>query len=162
MKARTSTAISATELERFADYCASFYDKYGDDPIYPIATRAEIDAAIPEYLELCDSDGDEWPTWGGGDSMDREGVRNIIESKWSDEPQFSEKDVREFFDRINHYIRRGEITHLTFEDFVREPTAMQSFRPDTYQKNDVWQAEAEERLAMVVASINQSDIEPNA
>lgn len=149
----SNTAPKQDELERFADYCASFYDKHGEDPIYPIATRDEIEAAIPEYLDLCNGD-DEWPTWGGGDSMDREGVRSIIEAKWDTEPQFSERDIKDFLDRVNHYIRRGEVTHLTFEDLLREPVAMETWRPDTYQANDVWQAKAEERLAMAVASIN--------
>lgn len=127
-----ASTITETELNKFIDYCCSFYDKRGDSPVYPIAFKEEIEAAVSKYIVQCDGDED-WPTWGGGDSMDREGVRNHIESNWSDEPQFSERDIREFFDRVNGYIKRGEITHLTYEDLVREPVPMKPFIPSTYR-----------------------------
>jgi hypothetical protein len=151
-----SNTIAATitndELDQFIDYCCSFYDKNGKDPVYPIAFKEEIEVAVSKYIVECDGDED-WPTWGGGDSMDREGVRRHIESQWSDEPKFSERDIKNFFDRVNGYIKRGEVTHLTYEDFVREPVLMKPFRPDSYQHNDTAQAEADEKLASLVASL---------
>tara|TARA_R100000234_G_scaffold109225_1_gene81024 strand:+ start:104 stop:364 length:261 start_codon:yes stop_codon:yes gene_type:complete len=61
----------------FLDYCESFYLPSHPDVLYPIdgLTRGEISIAILVYLDLCASTD---ITWGDGDSLDRERVRDII------------------------------------------------------------------------------------
>lgn len=63
--------MTAKEILGFVEYVDSFYNPVTG--IYPIggATVAVITKAIEEYLST-DS------TWGGGDSLDRERVRDII------------------------------------------------------------------------------------
>jgi len=66
-----------TDIEKsnFISYVDSFYNvKSG---LYPIKglTLKMIVAAVYEYYHECD---DKWSTWGGGDSLDRERVRDII------------------------------------------------------------------------------------
>ena len=66
---------SNPELLKFKNYVLSFY---GYEGIYPIAglTGAEVEVAINEYLvHLTTSNED---TWGDGDSLDRERVRDIL------------------------------------------------------------------------------------
>tara|TARA_B100000424_G_scaffold258672_1_gene240784 strand:+ start:987 stop:1259 length:273 start_codon:yes stop_codon:yes gene_type:complete len=62
----------------FLDYCESFYLPSHPDVLYPIEglTRGEISIAILVYLDLCNSSSH--ITWGDGDSLDRERVRDII------------------------------------------------------------------------------------
>jgi len=63
------------EKRNFISYVDSFYNvKSG---LYPIKglTLKMIVAAVYEYYHECD---DKWSTWGGGDSLDRERVRDII------------------------------------------------------------------------------------
>lgn len=63
--------MTAKEILGFVEYVDSFYNPVTG--IYPIggATVAVITKAIEEYIST-DS------TWGGGDSLDRERVRDII------------------------------------------------------------------------------------
>ena len=62
------------EKSNFISYVDSFYNvKSG---IYPIKglTLKMIIIAVNKYMKSCD----ETITWGGGDSLDRERVRDII------------------------------------------------------------------------------------
>ena len=72
-------------FKEFLDYVMSFY---GDaDALYPIdrLTREEVALAVLNYLDLCEEGTH--VTWGGGDSLDRERVREIIISRRSVKPQ---------------------------------------------------------------------------
>jgi len=71
-------------LDEFVDYVWSFYGS--DDPLYPIhgLTKKDIVDAIYEYWKQIEK----YPTvltWGYGDSLDRERVRDII----LEQPQFT-------------------------------------------------------------------------
>ena len=70
-----------TNFREFLDYCMDFYNPYNG--LYPIdgLTREELALATLNYLDLIAScDGD--MTWGEGDSLDRERVRDILSSKF--------------------------------------------------------------------------------
>ena len=77
-KGEITMNISLTQLidEQFADYVFSFY---GEGGIYPIENLAmkHIYTAIGMYFARLLESGIE-TTWGGGDSVDRERVRDIL------------------------------------------------------------------------------------
>ena len=60
----------------FFDYCLSFYGVGG---IYPEnkRTKEQVSYATCMYLDLIASNHLQW-TWGNGDSLDRERVRDIM------------------------------------------------------------------------------------
>lgn len=63
-------------LVEFRDYVHSFY---GKDGIYDLGCGIpEIEDAIVEYMNRLLVDV-KYITWGGGDSLDRERVRSILE-----------------------------------------------------------------------------------
>lgn len=66
--------MTAREILEFVEYVDSFYNPVTG--VYPIggATVATITKAIDTYL----SSISDQETWGGGDSVDRERVRDII------------------------------------------------------------------------------------
>jgi len=66
---------SNPELLKFRNYVLSFY---GYDGVYPIAglTVAEVEVAINKYLVHLSTSNE--VTWGYGDSLDRERVRDIL------------------------------------------------------------------------------------
>ena len=77
--------ITTIELLKFGDYVSDFYDQ--DKGIYPIpgANKGMINVAISKYLR--DIDHNPYWSWGGGDSIDRERTRDILEyiiDKYSD------------------------------------------------------------------------------
>lgn len=63
-------------FSEFLDYCESFYNPKHPDALYPIEglTRGELALATLEYLDSCNDE----ITWGGGDSLDRERVRDTV------------------------------------------------------------------------------------
>ena len=66
--------VSIAELVDFATYVESFYGN-APDAVYPIgASPKMIIAAISKYIQSLS----ETVTWGGGDSLDRERVRDIL------------------------------------------------------------------------------------
>ena len=71
----------------FVDYCYSFYG--AEDALYPMGvTKEQIAYATLMYLDACayyaKFKGDGIPyTWGDGDSLDRERVRDILAQKYS-------------------------------------------------------------------------------
>jgi len=75
-----------SNFKEFLDYVMSFY---GDaDALYPIdgLTREEVALATLNYLDqVAASNG--MITWGDGDSLDRERVREFIISRRSTKPQ---------------------------------------------------------------------------
>ena len=74
-------------LEEFADYVWSFYSPNSD--LYPIKilTIEDVFHAIDIYFERIEKGDLEYVhySWGEGDSLDRERVRDII----LEQPQFS-------------------------------------------------------------------------
>ena len=79
----TSTELNDI-LTNFVDYVDSFYGQ--DDPLYPMMSREtkqpltkyDILRATENYLSMCSDDSNEYCTWGDGDSLDRERVRDIL------------------------------------------------------------------------------------
>ena len=80
-------ALFMNSLTEFVDYVWSFYGS--DDPLYPITglTKKDIVDAFDIYVERIEKGDLEYVhyTWGGGDSLDRERVRDII----LEQPQFT-------------------------------------------------------------------------
>jgi len=74
-------------LEEFADYVWSFYSPNSD--LYPIKslTIEDVFHAIEIYIERIEKGDLEYVhySWGEGDSLDRERVRDII----LEQPQFT-------------------------------------------------------------------------
>tara|TARA_B100001996_G_scaffold82382_1_gene60770 strand:+ start:442 stop:684 length:243 start_codon:yes stop_codon:yes gene_type:complete len=73
-------------LTEFVDYVWSFYGS--EDPLYPIEglTKKDILNAFNVYTDRIEKGDLEYVhySWGGGDSLDREHVRDII----LEQPQF--------------------------------------------------------------------------
>ena len=79
---------SSTELNdmltNFVNYVDSFYGQ--DDPLYPMMSREtkqplnkhDILCATENYLSMCSDENETLCTWGDGDSLDRERVRDIL------------------------------------------------------------------------------------
>ena len=77
---------SSTELNEmhteFVNYVDSFYGV--NDPLYPLIkdgqplSKVDILGATEKYLAQCGDDNNELCTWGDGDSLDRERVRDIL------------------------------------------------------------------------------------
>lgn len=71
---KVTTQIDTNEILDFVEYVFSFYNPVSGLYSIKSATVEEITKAIKIYV---DSLNDEI-TWGGGDSVDRERVRDII------------------------------------------------------------------------------------
>ena len=79
----TSTELNDM-LTNFVDYVDSFYGQ--NDPLYPMMNqetkqplcKLDIYGATERYLSLCADPKAEYCTWGDGDSLDRERVRDIL------------------------------------------------------------------------------------
>ena len=79
---------SSTELNDmltdFVNYVDSFYGL--DAPLYPMTykdtglplTKYDILDATEKYLSMCSNTNAEFCSWGDGDSIDRERVRDIL------------------------------------------------------------------------------------
>ena len=69
-----------TSLQEFVDYVWSFYGS--NDPLYPIVglTKKDIVDAFNIYIERIEKGDLEYVhySWGDGDSLDRERVRDIL------------------------------------------------------------------------------------
>ena len=71
-------------LTDFVEYVDSFYGV--NDPLYPMInnetkkplSKVDIYGATEKYLNQCSDDKLEYVTWGDGDSLDRERVRDIL------------------------------------------------------------------------------------
>ena len=79
----TSTELNDM-LTEFVNYVDSFYGL--NDPIYPMTykdtglplTKVDILGATEKHLSMCSDPKVELCTWGDGDSLDRERVRDIL------------------------------------------------------------------------------------
>jgi hypothetical protein len=71
-------------LTNFVEYVDSFYGV--NDPLYPMInnetkkplSKVDIYGATEKYLGQCSDPKQEYCTWGDGDSLDRERVRDIL------------------------------------------------------------------------------------
>ena len=79
----TSTDLNEM-LTNFVDYVDSFYGQ--NDPLYPMMSqetgqplsKIDIYGATENYLAMCSDESATLCTWGDGDSLDRERVRDIL------------------------------------------------------------------------------------
>ena len=83
-----NSGTSSTELNDmftdFVNYVDSFYGQ--NDPLYPMMsqetkqplTKFDIYRATENYLSMCSDKTNKSCTWGDGDSLDRERVRDIL------------------------------------------------------------------------------------
>ena len=71
------TKYDINQLDAFVDYVFSFYG--ADDALYQMnVTKDDITLATEDYLQaISDLDNDRF-TWGDGDSLDRERVRDML------------------------------------------------------------------------------------
>ena len=82
----TSTELNDI-LSNFVEYVDSFYGV--NDPLYPLVkdgqplSKIDIYAATAFYLAQCSDEREELCTWGDGDSLDRERVRDILLDKFN-------------------------------------------------------------------------------
>ena len=76
-----------SNLNEFIDYVWSFYGEHSDT-LYPIKglTKKDILEASWLYLQMCCYSSMPEYSWGDGDSVDREHVRDILLNA----PQFQE------------------------------------------------------------------------
>ena len=79
-----TTKESMIAIQEFVDYVDSFYGT--NDPLYPMMsqetkqplTKFDIERATQNYLTMCLDETNDFYTWGDGDSLDRERVRDIL------------------------------------------------------------------------------------
>ena len=79
-----TTKESMIAIQEFVDYVDSFYGT--NDPLYPMMsqetkqplTKFDINRATENYLVMCLDENEKLCTWGDGDSLDRERVRDIL------------------------------------------------------------------------------------
>ena len=84
MNSGTSSTELNDMLTNFVSYVDSFYGQ--DDPLYPMMSREtkqpltkfDIYRATEYYLAQCSDERVTNCTWGDGDSLDRERVRDIL------------------------------------------------------------------------------------
>ena len=76
MKTNYIAMRSNPELVHFRNYVLSFYAYDGLYPIEGLSVDV-VERAIMKYLEICSSTT-RHETWGQGDSLDRERVRDLI------------------------------------------------------------------------------------
>ena len=84
MNSETSSTELNDMLTNFVSYVDSFYG--GNDPLYPMVnvetkqplSKIDILAATEISLAQCSDDRVTNCTWGDGDSLDRERVRDIL------------------------------------------------------------------------------------
>ena len=82
MNSGTSSTELNDMLTEFVNYVDLFYGV--NDPLYPLIkdgqplSKVDILGATEKYLSQCSDDSNELCTWGDGDSLDRERVRDIL------------------------------------------------------------------------------------
>ena len=84
MNSGTSSTALNDMLTDFVKYVDSFYGVV--DPLYPIMNKetgqplntVDIYRATENYLAMCSDETNKYCTWGDGDSLDRERVRDIL------------------------------------------------------------------------------------
>ena len=89
MNSGTSNTRLSDMLTEFTDYVFSFYGdkKEALYPLFNVETDKQVDkkdilSATYDYLKMINERNDDHFTWGDGDSLDRERVRDILVLKY--------------------------------------------------------------------------------
>ena len=88
-------------LTNFVEYVDSFYGV--NDPLYPMMSqetgqplsKIDIYGATENYLAMCSDESATLCTWGDGDSLDRERVRDQLIETRSHNQAFEDLIIRE-------------------------------------------------------------------
>ena len=95
MNSGTSNTRLSDMLTDFTDYVFSFYGdkKEAVYPLFNVETDKQVDkqdilSATYDYLKMINERNDEHFTWGDGDSLDRERVRDILVMKYGYDKTF--------------------------------------------------------------------------
>ena len=95
MNSGTSNTRLNDMLVEFTDYVYSFYGdkKEALYPLFNVETDKQVDkqdilSAIYDYLHMISERNDEHFTWGDGDSLDRERVRDILVIKYGYDKEY--------------------------------------------------------------------------
>ena len=95
MNSGTSNTKLNDMLVEFTDYVYSFYGdkKEALYPLFNVETDKQVDkqdilSAIYDYLHMISERNDEHFTWGDGDSLDRERVRDILVIKYGYDKEY--------------------------------------------------------------------------
>ena len=95
MNSGTSNTRLSDMLTDFTDYVFSFYGdkKEALYPLFNVETDKQVDkqdilSATHDYLHMINERNDEHFTWGDGDSLDRERVRDILVMKYGYDKTF--------------------------------------------------------------------------
>ena len=95
MDSGTSNTRLSDMLTEFTDYVFSFYGdkKEALYPLFNVETDKQVDkqdilSATYDYLKMINERNDEHFTWGDGDSLDRERVRDILVMKYGYDKTF--------------------------------------------------------------------------
>ena len=95
MDSGTSNTRLSDMLTDFTDYVFSFYGdkKEALYPLFNVETDKQVDkkdilSATYDYLHMINERNDEHFTWGYGDSLDRERVRDILVMKYGYDKTF--------------------------------------------------------------------------
>ena len=95
MNSGTSNTRLSDMLTEFTDYVFSFYGdkKEALYPLFNVETDKQVDkkdilSATHDYLNMINERNDEYFTWGDGDSLDRERVRDILVIKYGYDKEY--------------------------------------------------------------------------
>ena len=95
MNSGTSNTRLSDMLDEFTDYVFSFYGdkKEALYPLFNVETDKQVDkqdilSATYDYLKMINERNDDHFTWGDGDSLDRERVRDILVMKYGYDKTF--------------------------------------------------------------------------
>ena len=95
MNSGTSNTRLSDMLTEFTDYVFSFYGdkKEALYPLFNVETDKQVDkkdilSATYDYLKMINERNDDLFTWGDGDSLDRERVRDILVMKYGYDKTF--------------------------------------------------------------------------
>ena len=90
-----SNTYLSDQLTDFVDYVYSFYGdkKEALYPLFNVETDKQVDkvdilSATYDYLHEVNKRQDEYFTWGDGDSLDRERVRDILVIKYGYDKEY--------------------------------------------------------------------------
>jgi len=95
MNSGTSNTRLSDMLTDFTDYVFSFYGdkKEALYPLFNVETDKQVDkkdilSATYDYLKMINERNDDLFTWGDGDSLDRERVRDILVIKYGYDKEY--------------------------------------------------------------------------
>ena len=95
MNSGTSNTRLSDMLTDFTDYVFSFYGdkKEALYPLFNVETDKQVDkqdilSATYDYLNMINERNDDLFTWGDGDSLDRERVRDILVIKYGYDKEY--------------------------------------------------------------------------